>query len=112
VEEFPALVKVDSVYRARGLDVATISIDFEDDVTGKVVPFLKRQRARMPSYVNAFPSPSHLIDAIDSSWSGAVPATFLVDRRGRIVRSAIGSHTYAEFSRWAEELLRQGSPRQ
>ncbi|MEK6649438.1 MAG: TlpA disulfide reductase family protein, partial [Bacteroidota bacterium] len=32
VEEFPELVRLDSLYRSRGLDVVTVSIDFEDEV--------------------------------------------------------------------------------
>lgn len=111
VEEFPALVKIDSIYRKRGLDVATISIDFEDEVEGKVLPFLKRQRARMSNFVNAFPTPSALINAIDSTWSGAIPAAFLVNERGMIVRSAIGVQSYEGLSRLAESLLFRKRPR-
>lgn len=105
VEEFPGLVKLDSAYRSAGLDVVTISIDFEDEIEGKVKPFLRRVRATMPSYVNAFPTPGDLITALHPSWSGAIPATFVYDRQGVPVTHVIGHQSYRQFSELAQRAL-------
>ncbi len=111
VEEFPDLVRLDSLYRLRGVDVVTISIDFEDEVETKVRPFLHRMRASMPAYVNAFPTPSALIDALEPSWSGAIPATFAYDAKGRRVEYVIGHQRLDGFRKLAERSLRSSGDR-
>ncbi|MCU0454578.1 MAG: TlpA family protein disulfide reductase [Bacteroidetes bacterium] len=110
VEEFPELVRLDSLYRARGVDVVTISIDYEDEVDTKVRPFLKRMRATMPAYVNAFGTPSDLINALEPSWSGGIPATFVYDRRGNRVEYVVGHQSLEAFRRLAERALRSTPP--
>jgi len=111
VEEFPSLVRLDSLYRNREVDVVTLSIDFEDEVDGKVRPFLKRMRATMPSYVNAYPTPSDLIDAILKDWSGAIPATFFYDKHGSLVAHAVGQRSYEQLRELTEQALRSSARR-
>lgn len=105
VEEFPDLVRLDSLYRSRGVDVVTVSIDFEDEVDTKIRPFLRRMRATMPAYVNAFQTPADLIDALEPSWSGAIPATFAYDAGGRRVGYVIGHQSLEGFRQLADRLL-------
>lgn len=111
VEEFPDLVRLDSLYRSRGVDVVTVSIDFEDEVDTKIRPFLRRMRATMPAYVNAFPTPADLIDAIEPSWSGAIPATFVYDSKGRRVDQVIGHQSLDGFRKLAERSLKPSGRR-
>jgi thiol-disulfide isomerase/thioredoxin len=111
VEEFPDLVRLDSLYRSRGVDVVTISIDFEDEVDTKIRPFLRRMRASMPAYVNAFPTPADLIDELEPSWSGAIPATFAYDAKGRRVDYVTGHQSLDGFRRLAERSLKSSGGR-
>ncbi len=97
VEEFPDLERLHRTYGPEGLDVVVVSIDYEDEVTSKVIPFLRKMDATMPAYINAFPKPTELIEALDPDWSGAVPATFMFDQKGNRVRSVIGKQSYKEF---------------
>ncbi len=105
VEEFPDIVRLDSMYRSRGVDVVTISIDFDDEVDTKIRPFLQRVRATMPSYVNAFPTPSELIEAMDPSWSGAIPATFVYGRTGSRIEYVVGRQSFDSLKKLAEKAL-------
>lgn len=111
IEEFPDLVRLDSLYRTRGVDVVTISIDFEDEVDTKIHPFLRRMRATMPAYVNAFPTPADLIDALEPSWSGAIPATFVYDSKGRRLVHVIGHQSLDGFRKLAERSLQSSGRR-
>lgn len=110
VEEFPALVRLDSAFRRRNVDVVTVSIDFEDEIDGKVRPFLRRMKATMPAYVNAYPTPSDLINAIHQEWSGAIPATFFYDARGSMVAHVVGERSFEQFRVLTEQTL-SGSAR-
>ncbi len=111
VEEFPSLVSLDSMYRDRNVDVVTLSIDFEDEIEGKVRPFLRRMKATMPAYVNDYPTPSDLINAIRQDWSGAIPATFFYDAQGTMVTHVVGERSFEQFRTLTDQALR-GTSRQ
>lgn len=108
VEEFPELIRLDAVHRSKGLDVVTLSIDFDDEVDSKVLPFLRRMKATMPAYVNAFPQQETLINALDPHWSGAIPATFIFDSRGTLRKTLIGKQTYEDFEKAVRSLQQRG----
>ena len=107
VEEFPDLVRLDAEYRGKGLDVVVVSLDFDDEIDGKVRPFLRRMKAGMPAYINAFAPPENLITALHSDWSGGVPATFVFDKNGRFVTMAVGKQSYKTLRGLAERALAQ-----
>jgi thiol-disulfide isomerase/thioredoxin len=83
--EFPDLVKIDRDYRARGLDFVAISTDDPAEATKGVPKFLRAHRAHMPAYVLNVTDSEPVINSVDPTWGGELPATFLFDRHGRIV---------------------------
>jgi thiol-disulfide isomerase/thioredoxin len=89
-EEFPDLVRLDTEFRARGLDFVVISLDDVGDIKTTVPEFLIKMRARMPAYLLNAPEPDTAIKAVDAEWSGALPATFLFDSRGQVVYKRLG----------------------
>jgi thiol-disulfide isomerase/thioredoxin len=107
VEEFPDLVRLHEAYADRGLDVVVLSIDFDDEVESKVKPFLRKMKATMPAYINAFDKPEELMNALDEGWSGAVPATFVFDTKGRLSQSVIGKQSLEEFTQLVRPLLHE-----
>lgn len=103
-EEFPGLVQLDHLYRARGLAVIGISMDSPAALPA-VQKYLQSQGAGFPSYLYAFRDFATVIDTIDPRWSGGIPATFVYDREGRLVRSWEGATPYEEFERVVRPLL-------
>jgi thiol-disulfide isomerase/thioredoxin len=83
-EEFPDLVRIDADYRPRGLDFVAISLDDLADIKTTVPKFLKEQRAAMPVFLLDVPDPGTIIQLVDPTWQGDLPATFLYDRSGNI----------------------------
>lgn len=93
VEEFPDLVRLRAAYADRGLELVLVSADFDDQQDG-VVTFLRRQGVDFRSYLKD-QKDEEFIDGLDPRWSGALPASFVVDGGGRIVDFWEGKKDYA-----------------
>ena len=89
-EEFPDLVKVDSDYRAKGLNFVAVSLDDVSDIRSLVPKFLKEMKAEMPVVLLNVNDPEPAIKAVDATWDGQLPATFLYDKEGKIVFKHFG----------------------
>ena len=101
-EEFPDLVKISqSTLHA---EVIGISLDYPDEKDSKVVPFIKNQRVPFDIYIASFRKPEEFINAIDSTWNGAVPATFFYDVHGIQKSSIIGLATHDSFTAHLKQL--------
>lgn len=81
-EEFPDLVKLSDRLKGTNAEVVAVSVDFPDEITSKVAPFVTKMNARFPVFVADVESQDELINAFDSTWSGAVPGTFLYSPSG------------------------------
>jgi thiol-disulfide isomerase/thioredoxin len=95
-EEFPDLVKIDNDYRAKGLNFLSVTLDEVSDKT-KAVDFLKEMKATMPVVLLNVNDPEPAIHAVDEKWDGAMPATFLYDREGKLVFKYFGKIKPAEL---------------
>ena len=95
-EEFPDLVKIDSDYRAQGLNFLSVTLDEVSDKT-KAVDFLKEMKATMPVVLLNVNDPEPAIHAVDDTWGGELPATFLYDREGKVVYKRFGKIKPAEL---------------
>ncbi|HEX8776229.1 MAG TPA: redoxin domain-containing protein [Pyrinomonadaceae bacterium] len=85
-EEFPDLVKINSDYAKRNLEVITISLDDPSEIKTTVPQFLREVRAgNLPAYLLNVIDPDIAINTIDPQWRGALPATFLYDASGQMV---------------------------
>jgi thiol-disulfide isomerase/thioredoxin len=89
-EEFPDLVKIDTDYRAKGLNFAAVSLDDLEELKTGVPKFLQQMKATMPAYLLDVKDPEPAIKAVDPTWDGQLPATFLYDRNGKVVLKHFG----------------------
>lgn len=89
-EEFPDLVKIDADYRSKGLNFVAISLDDISDVKTVVPKFLKEMKAEMPVVLLNVNDPEPAIKAVDATWDGQLPATFLYDKEGKVVFKHFG----------------------
>jgi thiol-disulfide isomerase/thioredoxin len=105
-EEFPELVRIDADYKARGLEFITISLDEAAEINTTVPQFLKEMRAPMRSYLLNVADPEPAIKAVDPTWGGALPATFLYDASGQIIFKHMGRIHPAELRASLEKVVR------
>jgi thiol-disulfide isomerase/thioredoxin len=102
--EMPQLVRLAARYQARGLQLATVSCDEPEQEAGAAA-FLQKNGAPAPQYVKHAANDEKFIDSIDPKWSGALPALFLYDRQGRLVKSFIGETEMPALETAVKQLL-------
>jgi thiol-disulfide isomerase/thioredoxin len=106
-EEFPDLVKIDAKYRPHALDFVTISLDDFSDIKTSVPKFLGEMKAKMPAYLLNVADPEPAIDAIDSTWQGSLPATFLFNAKGEVVYKHFGRVDPNELRAAIDKLVKK-----
>ena len=104
-EEFPDLVRIDADYRQQGLDFIAISLDEKTDIQTIVPKFLREQRATMPVFILDVPDPGTIIQLVDPTWQGDLPATFLYDRNGNVTYKQRGLIKPAELRAAIDKLI-------
>ena len=107
-EEFPDLVRFQREWRERGVEVMYVSADFDDQLD-QVRKFLASHGVTDPTYLK-HETDMKFIDGLDARWTGALPATFVYDRAGKVVRYWEGRADYARFVAAAEAAI-QGAGR-
>jgi thiol-disulfide isomerase/thioredoxin len=88
-EEMPKLVALAGAQKRNGVDLVTISCD-EPEQEMAAGQFVTRQGAPAPHYIRRAKNDDDFINAIDTKWSGALPAVFIFDRSGKQVQSFVG----------------------
>jgi len=111
VEEFPALMKIARQFQPQGLQIIFVSIDEPEDIDGKVLPFLKAQGVISRTYIKRTKDDEAFINAIDEKWSGAIPATFIYDTNGTLVKRLVAQQSFETFSAALRRLLPKSSLR-
>lgn len=90
IAEFPEFVKIDQEFRDKGVRLISISTDEKSDLEKMVIPFLKKQKATFEAFLSDADDPQELIDVVDKNWSGALPATFVFDKKGKLSYTKYG----------------------
>jgi thiol-disulfide isomerase/thioredoxin len=88
-QEMPLLSKLESRLRDKRFRLVTISAD-EPEQEAAAVEFLKKSGVSGAAYLRRAKDDDKFINSVDAKWSGALPALFLYDRRGKLVTSFVG----------------------
>ncbi len=88
-KEMPELIALEKKLAPKGVKLLLISADEPDD-GDKAGEFLGSVGAPKPWYIKEAKDDDAFINAFDTKWSGALPATFIYDRNGKRVKSFIG----------------------
>ena len=88
-EEMPALVALEKKLQPKGLVLVTVSAD-EPEQSPAAAAFLAKHGVHPPAYLKKAPDDQAFINAVSREWTGALPATFLYDKNGRLARTFIG----------------------
>ncbi len=100
VREMPQITATYNKYRAQGFE--TIAVAMRHDPPNYVLDYAERNR--LPFKVALDP-----LGDLAQAFGGVklTPTTFIIDRRGRIVRRIIGEPDFAELHALLEEKLRE-----
>lgn len=95
--EIPGFMEVYNQYKDKGLEIVGVSLDQEGwDV---VKPYLQRMPINYPVVIGD----GDLADAYGGI--DAIPATFIIDRKGNIARKHVGFMSKTEFEQIVKQLL-------
>lgn len=97
VEEFPDLIKLAQSYPGSEVEVVGISADYPDEVESKILPFIREKNVPFRIYVAKFDHQEDFINSVNSSWSGALPATLVYDAQGKQRYFSVGAGTFEKF---------------
>lgn len=109
-EEFPDLVRLQRDLAGRGVEFAVISMDMSDQIEPAVIPFLRSQDVRFRTFIKAPGGDDAFINGVDPTWSGALPATFVYDRSGRLAAGLKEPITYETLEQTILPLLPAAKP--
>ena len=100
VRELPYFEALDRL-RAK---VLLVSLDFEDVLDSKVIPFLQKKEITSEVVLLEQSDPNEWIPRISETWSGAIPATLFVNTAKRIRSFHEGSFDEGELETKLTEL--------
>ena len=81
VKELPYFEELSLKYKNQKLKVILVSLDFEENLKTKVIPFLDKKGIKNKVVLLADSKTNSWIDRVDKNWSGAVPITLFIRRK-------------------------------
>jgi len=78
IEELPFFEELNDSLGGRELEVLLVSLDFPDKLESQLIPFVAERRLESEVLLLDDPHENEWIPKIDSSWSGAIPATLIL----------------------------------
>lgn len=103
--ELPLLVKLQAKWKAKGLEIVTVSAD-EPETVAAAAKFLKDTgAANLPAYIKRPKDDDKFISMLDAKWQGALPALFLYDKTGRKSEVFFGETPIAKIEASLIKLL-------
>lgn len=80
VKEFPYFEQVHNAFQGKKVKILMVNLDFPDQLQSRVIPFLERRKSALHVIMLDDPDQNTWINRVDSSWSGALPATLIYTR--------------------------------
>jgi thiol-disulfide isomerase/thioredoxin len=79
VAELPHFEQIRQDYARQKVRVVLVSMDFARDIEDRVIPFVEKMKLKNPVWLLNEPDANSWIERVDSSWSGALPATLILN---------------------------------
>jgi len=83
VKEFPDFELINKEFKDKKVKVLMVNLDFPDQNQKRVLPFLKSRKSELDVLMLDDPNQNVWINGVDSSWSGAIPATLIYSSNKR-----------------------------
>ncbi|MPR33325.1 redoxin domain-containing protein [Cytophagaceae bacterium SJW1-29] len=79
VKELPYFEQLNRSFAGQKVKIVLVSMDFVQDKDKRVVPFVERMQLKNTVWLLNEPDANSWIDRVDPSWSGALPATLILN---------------------------------
>mgnify|MGYP002860864178 FL=1 len=105
VAELPEFEKLHREYAGQKVKVILISTDFRREVDKKVIPFVKRKKLKSQVVFLDERTPNDWINLVSTDWTGAIPATLIVNKQRGYERFFEKQLSYKELEKAVMEGL-------
>jgi thiol-disulfide isomerase/thioredoxin len=107
VAEMPYFDQVQKEMAAQKVKVIFISMDFRSDYEKRLVPFVAKRKFQSQIVLLDEPKYNDWIDKVSTTWSGAIPATLIVQHSKGIRAFHEGEYTYETLKSQIDSLIQQ-----
>lgn len=84
VHELPAFNETHTFFKNQKVKVVLVSLDFKKDLEKRLKPFIKKKELLPGVYMLDETDYNAWIDKVDSTWSGAIPATVILSGKQKV----------------------------
>ena len=103
IEELPYFEKINEEYGSKNVKVILVSMDMSKQVLSRLIPFLEKNKIKSEVILLNDVDADAWINKIDTSWSGALPATLIYNSKKRLFFEQ--SFTYQTLSEQLNTFL-------
>lgn len=82
VKELPAFEELGVAFKDQGVEVILVSLDFPENIEMGVIPFIQVHGIQNKVVLLDDSDANSWIPMVSKEWSGAIPATLIIDRKG------------------------------
>jgi len=86
VKEMPDFDSINSTYINKKVKVLLVSLDFKEDLKIKLLPFISTKKIRSEVVLLDELNANYFIPKISEEWSGAIPATLIINNQKKLNR--------------------------
>lgn len=86
IKELPDFDSITVVYAKEKVKVLLVSMDFKEDLSKKILPFIKNKKVRSEVVILDEINGNYFIPKVSDQWSGALPATWIINNKAAINR--------------------------
>lgn len=80
VEELPNFEKINAKYKENKVKVILVSLDMPKMIETKLLPFITKRQLKSEVILMRDPDQNTWLPKVDSTWSGAIPATIIYNK--------------------------------
>ena len=84
VKELPFFEEINKKYKNDKIKVILVSLDMPKKVETSLIPFLLKRKMTAEVVLLDDPDANSWIEKVDKDWSGAIPATYIYNKKGRV----------------------------
>lgn len=86
VKELPDFDSINTTYINKKVKVILVSLDFKEDLKIKLLPFISTKKVRSEVVLLDELNANYFIPKISDEWSGAIPATLIINNQKKLNR--------------------------
>jgi len=103
VKELPDFEQLNATYADKNFKMILVSLDFKSALESRVIPYVAEKNIKAEVLLLHAPDANAWINKVDTSWSGAIPATVIYKNDFRLFHE--GSYTFQELNTIVKPLI-------